>query len=185
MFCRAVDGARLARRGFSSFTLRPGIMRTLRGGKFRGYAPVRTLTLPLALTNHSMTKRTRANAKGAVTFLASAFRCLLSRPTVTSHGIGRPHTLVVTPAHRLTIRVRTSTRPLTRTANLGLNLTCNNSNCSGRLGILRDNISVLVNAAKHLVSCTGRGRVGLNTVRIIMLSRTSHVCSLNFVGSVH
>lgn len=54
-----------------------------------------------------------------------------------------------------------------------------------RFGRLHRNMSVLVTAPNQLLSRIGRHAISLDRIRVLILSRYSHVLSVNFVRSVH
>lgn len=166
---------------FSRLRLSRDLLRTLRSGNFAHPATVRTTTVPPTLSNHSMLNSTPANANGATTCLLPTLRRLLSFP---HGGSNPPHVLVLAPAHRLTVRITSRTHRLTGRARLSVTAVANNMTCVGRTRIFDRGRSVIITAAKHLLRCVGRRGFSYHTIRALVLSRTSHVLSVNFTRSV-
>lgn len=158
--------------------MRP-VLGTLRRANCAAPAPVRRRTVPMLLGNGSLLKYTRAKAKGATTFTVPLVRQLCR----SSRG-GNVGTLVLAPAHRLTVRVNRGFSRCTKCAKIGRTIVFNKIPRGTRISTLGQNIRMLVTAPKHLLSLRSRNYVSLGKLRCFMLSRTSHVLSVNFVRSV-
>lgn len=142
-------------------------------------APVRRRSVPVLLRKGSLLKYTRAKAKGATTFSVPVLRGLCG---ASRHG--KVGTLVLAPAQRLTVRVNRYFRTCNGCAKLGRAIVFNKINRGPRASTLHGNMRVLITAPKHLLSLVARNCVSLGALSFFMLSRTSHVLSVNFVRSV-
>lgn len=169
---------------FSSLNLDPSVLHTITRRNCHRPAPVRRRTVPTILRNHSLVTDTRANANGATNFALPLLRRLVAhRPRTGKHH--PMHTLVLAPAHRLTTRVNRGIHSCDGCLGVHSLIIFNNIDVGPRVVGLHNNISILITAPKHLLSLRRRGTIGLSRIRVLILSRTSHVLSVNFVRSVH
>lgn len=155
------------------------VLGTLRRRKCSAPAPVRRGSVPVLLRKGSLLKYTRAKANGATTFSVPVLRGLCG-----ASGHGDVGTLVLAPAHRLTVRVKRSFDTCNGCAKLERTIVFNNMKRGPRASRLGHKMRVLITAPKQLRSLIGRNFVGLGTLRFFMLSRTSQVLSVKFVRSV-
>lgn len=166
------------RAAFTSLNLGTPVLRTLGSLNCRGPSPVRTRYVPRLLGNHSILNVTRAKDKGATTFSLPLLRGLSPR-------LGTPRVLILTPAHRLTMRItRTVASFSGRVHNMGIITLCNNRHCSIRLHTLHRKPRVIINAPNHLLSRLGHNALSLSGLDNLILSRTSRVLHVNFVRSI-
>lgn len=165
-------------------SLGSGILSTLCSVHFSAYAPMRRGYVPRVLRNRSMLNITRAKANGATTCLLPMLDGLSSNNCPGS-TVGY---IVVSPAHRLTRRVSRTVRNFNCCLRSIDDITiCNNGSnghCSRRLGDLHVNTSIIVTAPNHLVARVSLNGMSLDGMDFFVLSRTSHVLSVNFSRSV-
>lgn len=116
-----------------------------------------------------------AKSNGALTFLLPLLAALASR----SGGV---RTIVVTPSHRLTLRVRAMFHSLK--TKCGIGYYCKKRPVHARGGDLRRPPAILVNAPKHVISRLRQNGVGLSDIHALVLSRFSGSLRLNFLTRV-
>lgn len=163
--------------GFGRLNLRRSLLGTVGQDKFRRTAPVRRTAVPLILTNVSIVNRTRAKANGATTFKLPVLRRI-------SIGRRRVRTVIMSPAHRLTVRARRRLCHLNGSGHTGIRIICNKTSVQHRVGLLGRIPRVLIKAPKELLSRVGHGAISLSRIGALILSRTSRVLSVNFLRSV-
>lgn len=163
--------------GFSRLKLGTRLLGSVRRVKFRRTAPVRRRAVPLTLRKLSIVKRTRANANGATTFKLPVLRGV-------SGGGGIVRNVIVTPAHRLTVRARRRLCHLDHSGGMSIRIICNKTSVGHRVHTLGGGPRVVIKAPNHLLSRVGHGAVHLSRVRALILSRTSRVLGVNFLRSV-
>lgn len=169
--------------GFSRLGLRSDILSTLSTVGFRRYAPMRRRAVPIVLRKGSLVNITRANAKGATTCLLPILGRLDGKNCPRS-TVGY---VVVSPAHRLTVRVSRRVRNFSCFVPISDITICkkgSNVHFRRRGGKLALKTSIIVTAPKHLVDRLDLNCISLSGMSFFVLSRTSHVLSVKFSSSV-